>query len=250
MVASEGSRRLTENILSVKGLTVAYGGIQAVKGIDLDVNKGELITLIGANGAGKTTTLKAITGTLPSCRVGGHIAYAGEAIKGIGSFDLVKKNLSMVPEGRGVFTRMSIRENLLMGAYTRNDKAGIAADIEKWFGIFPRLKERATQMAGTLSGGEQQMLAMARALMCHPKLLLLDEPSMGLSPIMVEKIFEVVRSVSAQGVTILLVEQNAKLALQAADRCYVMDSGLITMSGDAAAMLNDPRVQQAYLGEG
>ena len=250
MGASEGGIATTENILSVKGLTVAYGGIQAVKGIDIEVNKGELITLIGANGAGKTTTLKAITGTLPNCHVEGHIAYAGEAIKGIGSFDLVKKNLAMVPEGRGVFTRMSIYENLLMGAYTRNDKAGIATDIEQWFATFPRLKERASQMAGTLSGGEQQMLAMARALMSHPKLLLLDEPSMGLSPIMVEKIFEVVRSVSSQGVTILLVEQNAKLALQAAHRCYVMDSGLITMSGEAAAMLNDPRIQEAYLGEG
>ncbi|WP_326940484.1 ABC transporter ATP-binding protein [Actimicrobium sp. GrIS 1.19] len=241
---------MSANILKITGLKVAYGGIQAVKGIDLEVNQGELITLIGANGAGKTTTLKAITGTLPNCRVEGHIDYAGQAIKGIGSFDLVKRNLAMVPEGRGVFTRMSIFENLQMGAYTRNDKAGIAADIDKWFGIFPRLKERSAQMAGTLSGGEQQMLAMARALMSHPKLLLLDEPSMGLSPIMVEKIFEVVRNVSAQGVTILLVEQNAKLALQAAHRGYVMDSGLITMTGVASEMLNDPRVKEAYLGEG
>lgn len=241
---------MSENVLKVRGLKVAYGGIQAVKGIDLDVNKGELITLIGANGAGKTTTLKAITGTLPECRVDGHIEYDGHAIKGSGSFDLVKQKLAMVPEGRGVFTRMSIQENLLMGAYIRNDKAGIDADIEKWFSVFPRLKERAQQMAGTLSGGEQQMLAMARALMSHPKLLLLDEPSMGLSPIMVEKIFEVVRNVSAQGVTILLVEQNAKLALQAAHRGYVMDSGLITMTGDAKDMLNDPKVQAAYLGEG
>ncbi len=241
---------MSENILKVSGLKVAYGGIQAVKGIDLEVNKGELITLIGANGAGKTTTLKAITGTLPECKVEGKIEYCGEAIRGIGSFELVKKNLAMVPEGRGVFTRMSIQENLLMGAYTRNDKAGIDADIEKWFGVFPRLKERATQLAGLLSGGEQQMLAMARALMSHPKLLLLDEPSMGLSPIMVEKIFEVVRNVSAQGVTILLVEQNAKLALQAAHRGYVMDSGLITMSGNAKEMLDDPKVQAAYLGEG
>lgn len=241
---------MIENVLKVKGLKVAYGGIQAVKGIDLEVNKGELITLIGANGAGKTTTLKAITGTLPQSKVEGDIDYAGQSIKGTGSFDLVKKNLAMVPEGRGVFTRMSIQENLLMGAYTRDDKAGIDADIDKWFGIFPRLKERAAQMAGTLSGGEQQMLAMARALMSHPKLLLLDEPSMGLSPIMVEKIFEVVRTVSAQGVTILLVEQNAKLALQAAHRGYVMDSGLITMSGNAKDMLDDPKVQAAYLGEG
>ncbi|MEC5216562.1 branched-chain amino acid transport system ATP-binding protein [Actimicrobium sp. GrIS 1.19] len=250
MSANESGVNVSANILKITGLKVAYGGIQAVKGIDLEVNQGELITLIGANGAGKTTTLKAITGTLPNCRVEGHIDYAGQAIKGIGSFDLVKRNLAMVPEGRGVFTRMSIFENLQMGAYTRNDKAGIAADIDKWFGIFPRLKERSAQMAGTLSGGEQQMLAMARALMSHPKLLLLDEPSMGLSPIMVEKIFEVVRNVSAQGVTILLVEQNAKLALQAAHRGYVMDSGLITMTGVASEMLNDPRVKEAYLGEG
>jgi branched-chain amino acid transport system ATP-binding protein len=241
---------MTENVLKVTGLKVAYGGIQAVKGIDLEVNKGELITLIGANGAGKTTALKAITGTLPQCKVEGHVEYCGKSIKGLGSFDLVKQNLAMVPEGRGVFTRMSIRENLLMGAYIRNDDAAIEADIEKWFGVFPRLKERQSQMAGTLSGGEQQMLAMARALMSHPNLLLLDEPSMGLSPIMVEKIFEVVRTVSAQGVTILLVEQNAKLALQAAHRGYVMDSGLITMSGNAKDMLDDPRVKEAYLGEG
>jgi branched-chain amino acid transport system ATP-binding protein len=241
---------MNENILKVSGLKIAYGGIQAVKGIDLEVNKGELVTLIGANGAGKTTTLKAITNTLPGCKVEGQIHYTGQPIQGTSSFSLVKKNLAMVPEGRGVFTRMTIQENLLMGAYIRDDKAGIQADIDKWFGVFPRLKERASQLAGTLSGGEQQMLAMARALMSHPKLLLLDEPSMGLSPIMVEKIFEVVRNVSAQGVTILLVEQNAKLALQAAHRGYVMDSGLITMSGNAKNMLDDPKVKEAYLGEG
>lgn len=240
---------MSENILRIRGLKIAYGGIQAVKGIDLEVNQGELVTLIGANGAGKTTTLKAITGTLPGCKVDGEIQYIGQSIGGVQSFSLVKKNLAMVPEGRGVFTRMSILENLLMGAYTRNDKNGINADIEKWFGIFPRLKERSSQLAGTLSGGEQQMLAMARALMSHPKLLLLDEPSMGLSPIMVEKIFDVVRTVSAQGVTILLVEQNAKLALQSAHRGYVMDSGLITMSGNAKDMLDDPKVREAYLGE-
>jgi branched-chain amino acid transport system ATP-binding protein len=241
---------MSENILKITGLKIAYGGIQAVKGIDLEVNQGELVTLIGANGAGKTTTLKAITGTLPDCKVEGQIQYIGKSIKGSNSFELVKSNLAMVPEGRGVFTRMSILENLLMGAYTRNDKDGINADIDKWFGIFPRLKERSAQLAGTLSGGEQQMLAMARALMSHPKLLLLDEPSMGLSPIMVEKIFEVVRNVSAQGVTILLVEQNAKLALQAAHRGYVMDSGLVTMTGNAKDMLDDPKVKEAYLGEG
>ncbi|SNS36665.1 amino acid/amide ABC transporter ATP-binding protein 2, HAAT family [Noviherbaspirillum humi] len=240
---------MQQNVLKVSGLKIAYGGIQAVKGIDLEVNQGELVTLIGANGAGKTTTLKAITGTLPQCRVEGQIIYGGEPVQGMNSFKLVQRGLAMVPEGRGVFTRMSIHENLLMGAYLRDDKDGIAADVDKWFGIFPRLKERRDQLAGTLSGGEQQMLAMARALMCHPKLLLLDEPSMGLSPIMVEKIFEVVRTVSAQGVTILLVEQNAKLALQAAHRGYVMDSGLITMHGKGQDMLDDPKVRAAYLGE-
>lgn len=239
----------TESVLKISGLKVAYGGIQAVKGIDLEVRTGELVTLIGANGAGKTTTLKAITGTLPECRVEGIMEYDGHSIKGMQSFDLVKQNLAMVPEGRGVFTRMSIYENLLMGAYTRNDKAEVQADVERWFGVFPRLKERAPQMAGTLSGGEQQMLAMARALMSHPKLLLLDEPSMGLSPLMVDKIFEVIRNVSAQGVTMLLVEQNAKLALEAAHRAYVMDSGLVTMSGKAEDMLHDPKVKAAYLGE-
>jgi len=240
---------MLENVLNIAGLKVAYGGIKAVKGVDLTVGKGELVTLIGANGAGKTTTLKAITGTLPPCKVEGEITYLGESLRGAQSQRLVQQKLAMVPEGRGVFTRMSIHENLLMGAYTRNDKAGIAADIEKWYAVFPRLKERSVQLAGTLSGGEQQMLAMARALMCHPTLLLLDEPSMGLAPIMVEKIFEVIRDVSRQGITILLVEQNAKLALQAAHRGYVMESGAITMSGNARDMLDDPRVQAAYLGE-
>jgi branched-chain amino acid transport system ATP-binding protein len=239
----------SDNILKIAGLKVAYGGIKAVKGIDLEVNKGELVTLIGANGAGKTTTLKAITGTLPACKVEGTMCYLGKPLQGTQSFRLVQQKLAMVPEGRGVFTRMTIHENLLMGAYTRIDTAGIEADIDKWFGVFPRLKERSGQLAGTLSGGEQQMLAMARALMCHPTLLLLDEPSMGLAPIMVEKIFEVIRDVSKQGITILLVEQNAKLALQAAHRGYVMDSGLVTMSGNAQEMLDDPRVQAAYLGE-
>ena len=240
---------MSDNILKVSGLQVAYGGIKAVKGLDLEVNKGELVTLIGANGAGKTTTLKAITGTLPPCKVEGEIRYLGQPLRGTPSFRMVQQKLAMVPEGRGVFTRMSIHENLLMGAFTRKDKAGIADDIEKWYAVFPRLKERSNQLAGTLSGGEQQMLAMARALMCHPTLLLLDEPSMGLSPIMVEKIFEVIRDVSKQGITILLVEQNAKLALQAADRGYVMESGSLTMTGKAADMLTDPRVQAAYLGE-
>lgn len=240
---------MSANLLRISQLRVAYGGIQAVKGIDLEVNEGELITLIGANGAGKTTTLRAITGTLPPSRVDGHIDYAGRPIKGVPSSSLIHLGLAMVPEGRGVFTRMSIHENLLMGAYIRQDKDAIAADIEKWYGVFPRLKERASQLAGTLSGGEQQMLAMARALMSHPRLLLLDEPSMGLAPIMVERIFEVIRDVAAQGVTILLVEQNARLALQAAHRAYVMESGLITLSGPGSELLNDPAVRQAYLGE-
>ena len=234
-------------LLKVTGLKVAYGGIQAVKGVDFEVREGELVSLIGSNGAGKTTTMKAITGTLPIND--GDIEYMGHSIRGQGPWDLVRQGLAMVPEGRGVFARMSIMENLQMGAYIRDDKAGIADDVEKVFTIFPRLKERKDQLAGTLSGGEQQMLAMGRALMSRPKVLLMDEPSMGLSPIMVDKIFEVVRDVSAQGVTILLVEQNASRALAIAGRGYVMESGLITMSGDAHEMLNDPKVRAAYLGE-
>ncbi len=234
-------------LLKVSGLKVGYGGIQAVKGVDFEVREGELVTLIGSNGAGKTTTMKAITGGLPFTE--GDIQYLGKSIKGQGAWDLVHQGLAMVPEGRGVFTRMTILENLAMGAYIRDDKAEIAADVEKVFGIFPRLKERKDQLAGTLSGGEQQMLAMGRALMSRPKVLLLDEPSMGLSPIMVDKIFEVVKDVSSKGVTVLLVEQNASRALGIADRGYVMDSGLITMSGDAKIMLSDPKVREAYLGE-
>ncbi len=235
-----------EVMLRISDLKVAYGGIHAVKGVDIEVRKGELVALIGANGAGKTTTMKAITGNLPYL---GTISYQGKSLKGTEAHELVSNGLAMVPEGRGVFARMTITENLMMGAFCRNDKADILMDIEKHFVTFPRLKERALQLAGTMSGGEQQMLAMARALMSRPKLLLLDEPSMGLSPIMVEKIFEVVRTVSSQGTTMLLVEQNAKLALEAADRAYVMDSGLISMSGNAKDMLTDPRVRAAYLGE-
>ena len=238
---------MTQTLLKVSGLKVAYGGIQAVKGVDFEVREGELVTLIGSNGAGKTTTMKAITGTLPINA--GDIEYMGRSIKGQGPWDLVRQGLAMVPEGRGVFTRMTITEHLQMGAYTRDDKAEIAQDVEKVFTIFPRLKERKDQLAGTMSGGEQQMLAMGRALMSRPKVLLLDEPSMGLSPIMVEKVFEVVRDVSAQGVTVLLVEQNAHMALTIANRGYVMDSGLITMSGEADQMLSDPKVRAAYLGE-
>ena len=234
-------------LLKVTGLKVAYGGIQAVKGVDFEVREGELVTLIGSNGAGKTTTMKAITGTLAAAD--GDIEYMGKSIKGKGSWDLVREGLAMVPEGRGVFTRMTITENLQMGAYIRTDKPEIANDIDMVFGIFPRLKERKDQLAGTMSGGEQQMLAMGRALMSRPRVLLLDEPSMGLSPIMVDKIFEVVRDVSARGVTILLVEQNASRALGIADRGYVMESGIVTMNGPAKELLNDPRVRAAYLGE-
>jgi branched-chain amino acid transport system ATP-binding protein len=234
-------------LLKVSGLKVSYGGIQAVKGADFEVREGELVTLIGSNGAGKTTTMKAITGSLAAAS--GTIEYLGQNIAGKGSWDLVKQGLAMVPEGRGVFARMTITENLQMGAYIRTDKPEIANDIDKVFGIFPRLKERKDQLAGTMSGGEQQMLAMGRALMSRPKVLLLDEPSMGLSPIMVDKIFEVVRDVYAQGVTVLLVEQNASRALGIANRGYVMESGLITMNGDAKLLLNDPKVRAAYLGE-
>ena len=237
----------TKTLLKVTGLKVSYGGIQAVKGVDFEVHEGELVSLIGSNGAGKTTTMKAITGTLPINA--GDIEYLGKSIRGQGPWDLVKQGLAMVPEGRGVFTRMTIVENLQMGAYIRDDKAGIADDMENMFTIFPRLRERKDQLAGTMSGGEQQMLAMGRALMSRPKVLLLDEPSMGLSPIMVDKIFEVVRDVYAQGVTVLLVEQNASRALAIANRGYVMESGIVTMSGDAAQMLTDPRVRAAYLGE-
>jgi branched-chain amino acid transport system ATP-binding protein len=237
---------MAKTLLKVSGLKVAYGGIQAVKGVSFEVNEGELVSLIGANGAGKTTTLKAITGTQPAAS--GEIEYLGQSIKGQGPWDLVKQGLVMVPEGRGTFTRMTITENLQMGAFVRNDNE-VEADIEKVFVIFPRLKERRNQLAGTMSGGEQQMLAMGRALMARPKVLLLDEPSMGLSPIMVDKIFEVVNDIHQRGTTVLLVEQNASRALQLATRGYVMDSGEVTMSGDAKALLNDPKVRAAYLGE-
>jgi len=238
---------MSQTLLKVSGLKVAYGGIQAVKGVDFEVKEGELVSLIGSNGAGKTTTMKAITGLVPLND--GDIQYMGQSIRGRGPWDLVKQGLAMVPEGRGVFTRMTITENLQMGAHIRTDKAGIAEDLERVFTTFPRLKERKDQLAGTMSGGEQQMLAMGRALMSRPKVLLMDEPSMGLSPIMVDKIFEVVHDVHAQGVTILLVEQNASRALEIADRGYVMESGVISMSGDAKKMLTDPKVRAAYLGE-
>jgi branched-chain amino acid transport system ATP-binding protein len=239
---------MANTLLKVTGLKVAYGGIQAVKGVTFEVQEGELVSLIGANGAGKTTTLKAVTGIQPS--VGGDIEYLGKSIKGQGPWDLVKQGLVMVPEGRGTFTRMTITENLQMGAFIRNDNKQIEADIDKVFAIFPRLKERRNQLAGTMSGGEQQMLAMGRALMAQPKVLLLDEPSMGLSPIMVDKIFEVVSEIHGQGTTVLLVEQNASRALQLANRGYVMESGEITMTGEAKALLSDPKVIEAYLGAG
>ena len=237
---------MTQSMLTVTGLKVSYGGIQAVKGVSFEVLQGELVSLIGANGAGKTTTLKAITGTQPVAE--GSIEFLGRDIKGQGPWDLVKQGLVMVPEGRGTFARMTITENLQMGAFVRKDKE-IDADIDKVFAIFPRLKERRNQLAGTMSGGEQQMLAMGRALMARPKVLLLDEPSMGLSPIMVDKIFEVVADIHKRGTTVLLVEQNASRALGLANRGYVMDSGEITMTGDAKDLLSDPRVRAAYLGE-
>ncbi len=236
----------SQTLLEVTGLKVAYGGIQAVKGASFQVHDGELVSLIGANGAGKTTTLKAVTGL--QAVADGDIRFLGQSIKGQGPWDLVKQGLVMVPEGRGTFTRMTITENLQMGAFIRDDKE-IDADIDKVFAIFPRLKERRNQLAGTMSGGEQQMLAMGRALMAKPKVLLLDEPSMGLSPIMVDKIFEVVADIHSRGVTVLLVEQNASRALSLATRGYVMESGEVTMSGDAKSLLNDPKVRAAYLGE-
>ena len=235
----------TPTLLRISGLKVAYGGIQAVKGASLEVRQGELVSLIGANGAGKTTTLKAITGIQPTAA--GEIEFMGHSIRGQGPWDLVRQGLVMVPEGRGTFTRMTIVENLQMGAHVREDDE-VQADIDKVFAIFPRLKERALQLAGTMSGGEQQMLAMGRGLMARPKVLLLDEPSMGLSPIMVDKIFEVVADIHARGTTILLVEQNASRALQLADRGYVMESGEITMTGLGSDLLVDPKVQAAYLG--
>ena len=235
------------SLLAIKNLHVGYGGIKAVKGIDINVEAGELVTLIGANGAGKTTTLKAITGLLHPTE--GSIDYDGKSIIGRASHEIAAQGLVLVPEGRGVFPGLTIEENLQMGAYTRRDRHEISADVEKMFALFPRLKERAKQTAGTLSGGEQQMLAISRALMARPKLLLLDEPSMGLAPIMVQKIFEVVREVAKGGMTILLIEQNAKLALQVSTRGYVMDGGVVTLSCESRALLSNPKVREAYLGE-
>ncbi|MGI4814761.1 MAG: ABC transporter ATP-binding protein [Janthinobacterium lividum] len=234
-------------MLAIAGLSLAYGGIHAVKGVDLEIQEGELVTLIGANGAGKTTLMQAIAGL--KGWAAGDIEFLGVSTRGVPAQDLLRRGMAMVPEGRGIFARMTILENIQMGAYLRSRARRIADDIERMFAVFPRLKERRHQLAGTLSGGEQQMLAMARALMSRPRLLLLDEPSMGLAPIMVDKIFDVISEVSSGGLTILLVEQNARLALQIADRAYVMESGLMATSGNAGTLMDDPRVRAAYLGE-
>ncbi|MBO9355506.1 ATP-binding cassette domain-containing protein [Bordetella petrii] len=234
-------------LLELRGLEVAYGGIRAVRSIDLRVEPGEQVCLIGANGAGKSTTLRAICGLVPLA--GGDIFYDGQSINGRKSFELVRRGLVMVPEGRGIFGQLTIEENLAMGAYVRRDAAQVRQDTEHVFTLFPRLAERRKQAAGTLSGGEQQMVAMGRAMIARPRLLLLDEPSMGLAPLMVEKVFEVVRAIAAEGVTILLIEQNAKLALEHSHRGYVMESGRLTLSGPARDLLTDPKVRAAYLGE-
>ena len=234
------------NLLEVENLKVSYGGIQAVKGIDLAVAQGELVTLIGSNGAGKTTTLKALAGLLHP--VANKLHYEGKSMHHIPAYQRVRDGLALVPEGRGIFARLTVEENLQMGAYCRNDKAGIMQDMQRIYDLFPRLAERRTQLAGTLSGGEQQMVAMGRAMMSRPKLLILDEPSMGLAPMMVAKIFETIRNISAQGISILLVEQNAQLALQVAQRGYVMESGRITLSGASSELLGNDAVQRAYLG--
>ena len=234
-------------MLEVTGLHVAYGGIQAVRSITFHVNEGETVALIGANGAGKTSTLKAISRVLDA--VGGDVHFCGEKISRIAPHHVIRKGIALVPEGRGVFPRLSVVENLRKGAFVRDDKAAIEQDLAMVFDYFPRLRERESQLAGTLSGGEQQMLAIGRALMSRPKMLLLDEPSMGLAPIMVQKIFEVVRAVAAKGMTILLIEQNAKLALESSQRGYVMESGEITLHGESVQLLGDPKVRAAYLGE-
>ncbi|KIU45129.1 MULTISPECIES: ABC transporter ATP-binding protein [Pseudomonas] len=237
-----------KNILEVRDLQVAYGAIQAIKGIDLHIREGEMVALIGANGAGKTTTLKTLAGLLSP--VAGQITFDGKAHAAIKSYDLIRQGLALVPEGRGIFPKLTVYENLEMGAFSRTDgKDAIQADIERMFGIFPRLKERAFQLAGTMSGGEQQMLAISRALMGRPKLLLLDEPSMGLAPIIVQKIFETIVEVVKGGVTLLLVEQNARLALQTCQRAYVIDGGRIALEGQASDLLHNEQVQKAYLGE-
>ncbi|AEC19251.1 putative branched-chain amino acid ABC transporter, ATP-binding protein [Pusillimonas sp. T7-7] len=237
----------SETLLEISQLEVAYGGIRAVRGMDLTVQRGELVCLIGANGAGKSTTLRAICGLAPIAA--GNITYDGKSIAGTPSYTLVRQGLVMVPEGRGIFGQLTIEENLAMGGYSRKDQNQVRKDIEHVFELFPRLQERRSQSAGTLSGGEQQMLAMGRAMISRPRLLLLDEPSMGLAPLMVEKIFEVVRTIAAEGVTILLIEQNAKLALEVSQRAYVMESGQIILHGASDQLLDNPKIRAAYLGE-
>ena len=235
------------NLLELKQFAVSYGGIKAVKGVDLHVERGELVCLIGANGAGKTTLLKALCGLLPAAH--GSVMYDGHVITHQAAHAIARLGLALVPEGRGIFGRMSVAENLDMGAYTRNDRVEIKHDLERVLSLFPRLAERRMQKAGTLSGGEQQMLAMGRALMSRPRLLLLDEPSMGLAPLMVEKIFETIRAIAQDGVTILLVEQNAQRALAISQRGYVMESGAIVLMDEAGKLLTNAQVRHAYLGE-
>lgn len=233
------------SLLSVRDLSVHYGGIEAVRGISLDVQAGELVSLIGANGAGKTSTMGALGGLL---KAGGSRTYDGVDLARLPAHERVGRGLALVPEGRGIFAKLTVLENLQMGAYCRNDRGQIARDLADQLAQFPRLAERRGQLAGTLSGGEQQMLAIARALMSRPKLLLLDEPSMGLAPILVEQIFTLIQRIASEGVAVLLVEQNARQALEIAQRAYVMESGLITLSGEAKALAADPRVRAAYLG--
>ncbi|HSD97511.1 MAG TPA: ABC transporter ATP-binding protein [Sulfuricaulis sp.] len=235
------------NILQTRGLEVAYGGIRAVKGVDLKVQSGELVCLIGANGAGKTTLLKSLCGMLAPSR--GEILYEGDSIAGKPSYELVRRGISLVPEGRGIFGRLTVEENIKIGAYARRDRAAIRADMDRLYDLFPRLSERRVQQAGTLSGGEQQMLAIGRALMSRPRLLLLDEPSMGLAPMLVQKIFHTIKRIVEEGVTLLLVEQNAQLALGISHRGYVMESGNIILDDSAEALLRNPKVRHAYLGE-
>jgi branched-chain amino acid transport system ATP-binding protein len=238
---------LATPLLELRDLQVAYGGIRAVRGVNLLVNQGELVCLIGANGAGKSSTLRAVCGLIPVA--GGEVLYRGVPVHGRKSHELVRDGLIMVPEGRGIFGQLTIEENLAMGAYVRRDTAAIREDMDKVFEQFPRLAERRKQAAGTLSGGEQQMVALGRAMIARPTLLLLDEPSMGLAPLMVEKVFEVVRAIAAEGVTILLIEQNARLALEHSKRGYVMESGELILAGESGALLHNPKVRAAYLGE-
>lgn len=238
---------MSETLLKVENLEVYYGVIRALKGISFEVKKGEIVSLIGANGAGKTTTLHTITGLIQP--KAGSIVYKGAEITKIPAHKIVSMGLVHVPEGRRVFQNLTVYDNLLMGAYTRKDKKGIEASMEEVFTNFPRLKERRRQLAGTLSGGEQQMLAMGRALLANPELIVLDEPSMGLSPLLVGEVFEIVKSFQKAGKTVLLVEQNAKKAMSISDRVYVLETGAITMSGDAAELINDESIKKAYLGE-